>query len=91
MRKDPRVARQLDRMLLCSLLGNFEDESCIKTRPQSIALRKYLYDTFDSRRAGTYEAAFKFRRKLMTTATYRVYMNAIQQYLCYSIRTNEVF
>jgi len=82
---DTQLEGFVNHLVLCSLLGNYQHNRIHPPR----AVRAKLYDMLDYRRHQTYrsDAAKAFRKRLLTE-TRRVYLHAIQEYICWSINTS---
>ena len=85
----PGFEAAFDHIVLCTLLGNYEE---CDNRPTDIAVRQRMYDIFDYRRRTTYNdpEIASFRRKLLKDRECeRIWLHATQQYMCWSISTND--
>jgi hypothetical protein len=89
MKADPQINILVNRMLLCSLLGNYQHLKEDRCRP-GLELRKRLYDTFDGQgrvREFKKEERVKIRAKLISRVP-KMYQHAMQQYVCRIVRSN---
>ncbi len=86
-KKNTYLEPLLNRFVLCSLLGNYPTA---KTRPDS-ARRQLLYSMFDYGHRDTYAAAAAWRQRLFNDNNcQRLWIHAVQEYMCWSICTNDV-
>lgn len=91
IRNDPTVEHTINAVLLCALLGNYEDlQDGSDYRPRAF-VRQALYDMFDVRRSETYNnpSIALFRMRLLADVE-RVYIHAMQLLLCHFIRSSPV-
>ncbi len=86
-KKNTYLEPLLNRFVLCSLLGNYPTAN---NRPND-ARRQLLYSMFDYGHRETYAAAAPWRQKLFGDENcQRLWIHAVQEYMCWSICTNDV-
>lgn len=85
--EEPAIERFANRLVLCSLLGNYPHTGPEEPRPQ-LADRKRLYQLLDARgHKHEYRSAASVAwRKELVERCPRVYMHAIQEFMCADIQ-----
>lgn len=89
IKADKTIDVLVHRLLLCSLLGNYPH---ISTARPGLAIRKRLYELLDAeghREQYASESSAAWRHELVERCP-RVYLHAIQEYMCADIDSNPV-
>jgi hypothetical protein len=84
--KYPHIESHINNIVLCCLLGNFDDVR-VANRSLDIGVRKQLHELLDQRQGPAYRARVATRTELLRDKDLRrVWIHAIQQYMCWCVR-----